>query len=310
MDTEEQLRAMGCTSQQRKNLLAAAKVGLGPLKQLGLARGLEPSFSQPRSRSPVWASRLPAAQPALMAPPSAPSEPSSAVSSQASRRPRPRDEEEDIDLDGFLAAGRKNKKAATATTMGKSVQASSAVIGESAARLQKEATEARAREEEDRRRREREAEEQRLKQEMERKRLEAEAEEDRQRQERKKARKLEKDKRKAEKERKRHEAASDDADGSGAAAAAEAAAAAATREAAEEQGRCDPSEALARLGDPQRQFWGASVKGRVSNDNKGYSDADLDRRFGLSSTAAPNLMTEEEVLKMLRKGKDEPPRKK
>ena len=55
----------------------------------------------------------------------------------------------------------------------------------------------------------------------------------------------------------------------------------------------------------QRKFWGESVKGRVSNDYRGFSDADLERRFGEMQNAGgkEKLMTEEEALAMLRKGR-------
>jgi len=47
-----------------------------------------------------------------------------------------------------------------------------------------------------------------------------------------------------------------------------------------------------------------SVKGKVSNDNKGFSDADLERRFqGQDTRQEGSLMTEEQVLKMIRKEK-------
>lgn len=44
----------------------------------------------------------------------------------------------------------------------------------------------------------------------------------------------------------------------------------------------------------------------MSNDYKGFSDADLDRRFGLQQAgmaAGEKLMTEEEVLAMLKRGR-------
>merc|ERR1719433_380624 len=52
-----------------------------------------------------------------------------------------------------------------------------------------------------------------------------------------------------------------------------------------------------------------SVKGKVSNANKGFTDADLEKRFGPRESASSNsLMTEQEVLAMMkkdRKGKPE-----
>uniref|UniRef100_A0A7S4WIJ5 Uncharacterized protein n=1 Tax=Alexandrium monilatum TaxID=311494 RepID=A0A7S4WIJ5_9DINO len=47
-----------------------------------------------------------------------------------------------------------------------------------------------------------------------------------------------------------------------------------------------------------------SVKGKVSNANKGFTDADLERRFGPRETLpAGGLMTEEEVLAIMKKDK-------
>lgn len=59
------------------------------------------------------------------------------------------------------------------------------------------------------------------------------------------------------------------------------------------------------MDDSMRRHWGESVKGRVSNLNKGFTDADLERRFlgGLNGSSGEKLMSEEEVLSMLRKSK-------
>jgi len=47
-----------------------------------------------------------------------------------------------------------------------------------------------------------------------------------------------------------------------------------------------------------------SVKGKVSNANKGFTDAELERRFGPREVgSASSLMTEEQVLAMMRRGK-------
>lgn len=55
-----------------------------------------------------------------------------------------------------------------------------------------------------------------------------------------------------------------------------------------------------------RRFWGESVKGRVSTDYKGFSDAELERRFAVqqaqTTAAGQKLMTEAEVLAMMMKG--------
>lgn len=59
-------------------------------------------------------------------------------------------------------------------------------------------------------------------------------------------------------------------------------------------------------GDAKRLHWGYSVKGKVSNDYRGFSDADLDRRFNqqmAASSSREKLMTEAEVLSMLKKGR-------
>lgn len=47
-----------------------------------------------------------------------------------------------------------------------------------------------------------------------------------------------------------------------------------------------------------------NVRGKVSNANKGFTDADLERRFGPRETVSSgSLMTEQEVMAMLRKDK-------
>jgi len=55
------------------------------------------------------------------------------------------------------------------------------------------------------------------------------------------------------------------------------------------------------MDEEKRKFWGESVKGRVSVDYKGFSDAELERRFAVqqASTAGQKLMTEAEVLAMM-----------
>lgn len=58
----------------------------------------------------------------------------------------------------------------------------------------------------------------------------------------------------------------------------------------------------------QKRLWSEPIKGQVSNNYRGFTDADLDRRFGPAggqsgSKDGPKLMTEEEVLALLRKGK-------
>jgi len=57
------------------------------------------------------------------------------------------------------------------------------------------------------------------------------------------------------------------------------------------------------MDDSMRRFWGQSVKGMVSTDYKGFSDAALERRFQLQNAAGSGekLMSEEEVLSMLKK---------
>mmetsp|Transcript_104815 Transcript_104815/g.163414 ORF Transcript_104815/g.163414 Transcript_104815/m.163414 type:complete len:382 (+) Transcript_104815:65-1210(+) len=69
-----------------------------------------------------------------------------------------------------------------------------------------------------------------------------------------------------------------------------------------------------QMDDEQRRFWGETVKGRVSNVNKGFTDADLEQRFKSQQAAAAseNLMTESQVIALMKakdKGKDKVKRK-
>eukprot|EP00434_Breviolum_minutum_P018960 symbB.v1.2.016719.t2/scaffold1271.1/size203481/9 len=70
-------------------------------------------------------------------------------------------------------------------------------------------------------------------------------------------------------------------------------------------------KAVMKENETKRQHWGESVKGRVSSDYKGLTDAELERRFASpGGNASEKLMTEQEVLAMLRKGKDGKEKKK
>lgn len=73
---------------------------------------------------------------------------------------------------------------------------------------------------------------------------------------------------------------------------------------------------LQKMDNEQKKFWSETVKGRVSHDNKGFTDADLEQRFNAqqAASAGESLMTESEVLAMLKgngkeKGKDKPKKK-
>lgn len=65
-----------------------------------------------------------------------------------------------------------------------------------------------------------------------------------------------------------------------------------------------PPSVVQIVKDPaKRLFWGESVRGRVSGDYKGFSDAALERRFMAqqqSSTSGERLMSEAEVMAMLK----------
>eukprot|EP00933_Yihiella_yeosuensis_P004642 TRINITY_DN10901_c0_g1_i1.p1 TRINITY_DN10901_c0_g1~~TRINITY_DN10901_c0_g1_i1.p1 ORF type:complete len:343 (+),score=108.17 TRINITY_DN10901_c0_g1_i1:90-1031(+) len=299
--TEEKLRTMGVTMDQRKRLMMASKLGLGPLGQLGLPGAQRPSDSA-RSRSPPGSHR------ALPAPAG-----SSSSSADAARRrsteqlERARalaeggstvkklsqkvqqDKDDDADLDAFLAGGKKmavaasKAKAAKQAAAALSAGATQAIAKSEQDRLHKEAEEAT---------RKRKEEEERKKKEQER--LEKEDEE-RRREERKRQREEEKRKKAEEKRRRREEEEEEEDYESG----------------GEEDSN---SEDLRRSGagslvkqamktdEKTRNHWGQSVKGMVSTDYKKMTDAELERRFSASSNHGEKLMSEKEVLAMLQKG--------
>jgi len=160
------------------------------------------------------------------------------------------------------------------------------VAAPAAAAAERERLEAEGREREKRR------------QEEERQRLE----EERLQEERRRARQEEKRKRKEEKAKRRapspQDGGSEDDEAAGA-------------DSSEDRDRGRPAKSQAgvfkkafKADGSQRQHWGESVKGRVSNDYRGFTDADLDRRFGLPGQQSnEKLMTEEQVLAMLRSGR-------
>lgn len=193
------------------------------------------------------------------------------------------------DLDGFLAGGR------AATAAKAKAQAAEKARREQAAKEQAEREKQRQAQLE----REREAERKRLQEERERE------EEEKRRREIRQARREEKLRRREEKKRQRaeeedgcdeedNEPDTDDDD-------------------VERRQRDAPSKkgffSQAYKGNQeQKRLWSEPIKGQVSNNYKGFTDADLDRRFGLAggqsgSKEGPKLMTEEEVLALLRKGK-------
>jgi len=218
----------------------------------------------------------------------------------AKKAPAPVREDDDEDVDSFLAGGRAMAVAAhraqqAAMKQAQEVEEEAAGAVERERQAQAEAVFAsekeRARQEEDKRRRE-----------AERKRQEEEKvlqEEERKREERRKLRQEEKNRRKEEKAARRQENGDDGVD--------------------EDQDDRDSSEDERRhrkrpggilreaLKDDgaKRMHWGESVKGRVSNDYKGMSDADLERRFQAqqSASSGEKLMTEAEVLAMLKSGR-------
>lgn len=322
--TEEKLRGMGCTMDQRKRLMMAAKFGLGPLQQLGLdPKKNEGQDKRSRSRSPQR--MLPA--PGLKTPPPPPlplegaptSSSSRAMASASSDGPRvlrqpmiraaqpaagpmPGDED-DQDVNSFLAGGR-----AMAVNAQRAQQAARARVVETQALSAASAERDRQRKAEDEHAEQRRLEDQRREKEREKLRLEEkrlEEEEERRREEKRKVRAEEKRRRKEDKAKQREQARRE----AGLDAEEDVAERDSSEEAERRQLRPNPGGVFkeAFRGDmKKRNHWGESVKGRVSNDYKGFSDADLDRRFGLQqqSNAAENLMTEAQVLAMLRKSKD------
>jgi len=206
--------------------------------------------------------------------------------------------EDDPDLDSFLAGGRAMAGlAAKAQRAAKEREAMASANEEQ--KMQEEAAAVAARERLEAERKEREKER--------RRREEEEREEERKREERRKIRQEEKRRRKEEKARLREAARREagveeedepeDDDSSDERESRRVAAPAKVAGVFKQVFKGDESK---------RQHWGESVKGRVSNDYKGTSDAELERRFGLTqqhSNPGEKLMTEEEVLAMLRKGK-------
>mmetsp|Transcript_71415 Transcript_71415/g.202583 ORF Transcript_71415/g.202583 Transcript_71415/m.202583 type:complete len:311 (+) Transcript_71415:62-994(+) len=303
-ELDSQMRAMGVPMDQRKRIIAAAKLGVpNPLKQLGLSlpnappvitRSPSPTGQQARSRSPTLNGRaaLPPSVPQLALQP-APAPAGAAVERVVRAPPRlptrkKAGDEDEQDLDGFLARGR----AATA-----------AMAKAKAAERARQEQAAREQAERDRQRQvqlEKEREEERRRQQEERER----EEEEKRKEVRRQARREEKIRRREQKKRQRvqeededEEEAEDDSD----------------EEDLDRRRRDLPAKGFfgqAYQGNQeQRKIWSEPIKGQVSNNYKGFTDADLDRRFGApggqaaSAAAGPKLMTEEEVLALLRKGK-------
>eukprot|EP00927_Polykrikos_kofoidii_P046530 TRINITY_DN40743_c0_g1_i1.p1 TRINITY_DN40743_c0_g1~~TRINITY_DN40743_c0_g1_i1.p1 ORF type:complete len:308 (-),score=80.68 TRINITY_DN40743_c0_g1_i1:198-1121(-) len=302
-ELDSQMRARGVPMDQRKRILAAAKLGVpNPLAQLGLASARPPPSVAPaaqtvsRSVSPGAKSPgVPAIVDTKLA--STPVDTTRNASSRSALRALRATNEEEQDLDGFLAGGRK-ATAAMAKQKAAEFARRELVAREQATRDRQQAVEreAMANAERDKLHRERAA--QRAKDLEER---EKEEEEER-RAERRRQRREDKMRKREEKRRQREEVA--DADLS---------------EDEPERDDSDDNErqSISRRGffsqaykgnQEARRIWSEPIKGQVSNNYKGFSDADLDRRFGTSGvqsggTGSQKLMTEEEVLAILRKGK-------
>jgi len=315
-ELDSQMRAMGVPMDQRKRIIAAAKLGVpNPLKHLGLSL---PNMSlavkkdqsgQPASRSRSPGNKQPRSPPsgsnalALLPPPrgredevltAAPPIPAPVSAAERlvrapSRPPRAKKkDEEEQDLDGFLAGGR----AATA-----------AMANAKAAERARQQQVAREQAEKDRQRQaqlERFLEVERRQQQEDRER----AEEEKRREARRQLRREEKVRRREQKKRLRAEEVGGEND--------------IDHEDESEDGSVDRRRREAtgkgffgqayQGNQEQRKIWSEPIKGQVSNNYKGFTDADLDRRFGppggqSASGAGPKLMTEEEVLALLRKGK-------
>jgi len=304
-ETEEKLRTMGVTMDQRRRLMMASKLGLGPLGQLGISGSGDEKGT--RSRSPPPGRASPPSRTQAVAPPSAlvalapgghlvPAQSAEmakrrladqaaraqaisrggmAVKAMASAVVKAREDEED--LDSFLAGGRH-----TAVQVKQEKQKKLVFEQANLEKAQKTADEARRRAEEKEALERLQAEEKRRQEEARRKR-----EEER----RKEEDKQEEKRRKKEEKRKKKE---EDAEP-----------AAAPADERKEKTSSGHFKAVMKENESKRQHWGESVKGRVSSDYKGLTDAELERRFGsASSNSQEKLMTEQEVLAMLRKGKD------
>mmetsp|Transcript_22533 Transcript_22533/g.69787 ORF Transcript_22533/g.69787 Transcript_22533/m.69787 type:complete len:305 (-) Transcript_22533:139-1053(-) len=293
-ELDSQMRSMGVPMDQRKRIIAAAKLGVpNPLKQLGLSMPNAPPPA--RSRSPTG--RLPQLEGRATLPVPAAAVPTPAPVSSAverlvrapARPPRARTGDEDEqDLDGFLAGGR----AATA-----------AMARQKAAERARQEQAAREQAERDRQRQlqleqDQAAERRRLHEERERQ------EEEKRREARRQARREEKVRRREEKKRLRAEEEGEDLE--------EDCEEDSEDDEAERRRRDVPSKGFfgqAYQGNQeQRKIWSEPIKGQVSNNYKGFTDADLDRRFGppggqAAGGGGQKLMTEEEVLALLRKGK-------
>jgi len=301
----------------------AAKVGLGPLKELGLApRGAVESQgrSPSRSRSPksvaASSSFVTEPLPALPGPnatASSSSFPSNGLhllrlapaqnlrgASRSSSKPSSKAKnDDDEDVDSFLAGGR--AMAAAAAQAQQAARAKTHIVEVSATSRSRTLQEA---EDYDRRRLDAEKqlrESERLRAEEQRQREENE----KRKEERRKIRQEEKKRRREQKARERvnlrgsAELSEDEEDLEG------------QDDSSAEEQRCRPEQRggfkeVFRGDGAKRVHWGESVKGRVSNDYKGFSDADLDRRFNLQTQqqqSGEKLMTEAEVLAMMRKGR-------
>jgi len=310
-ETEEKLRGMGVTMDQRRRLMMASKLGLGPLGQLSVQ-------SEDRSRSPSrqpspptvssQASALVAFAPGGHMVPAqnaeaakrrladqaararAISKGGNAVKAMTSAVVQAREEEED--LDSFLAGGR--KMAVQAAKVMEDKRKKLVIEQASQENLQKSADAAR-RAEAERQAQERKEAEARQRQEDERRKREEERQREEEKQEERRRRKEEEKRRKREEKEKSKD--SDEAD--------------AGRTDKVASGPGGLFKAVMKENETKRQHWGESVKGRVSSDYKGLTDAELERRFASpGGNASEKLMTEQEVLAMLRKGKDGKEKKK
>ncbi|CAE8723997.1 unnamed protein product, partial [Polarella glacialis] len=334
--TEEKLRGMGVTMDQRKRLMMASKFGLGPLTGMGMGTSPAPFSSDrgARSRSP------PAGSMKALPPPSGTSSSSygqadmaaggkyaiepgghqvPAVSAEQARRRQAeqtaraqairtggvagtvmsrasqKSKEDDSDLDAFLAGG---KKIAQAAAKAKADRGKRLEIHEAdPANHETAAQAARLAAEEFQRAREAEEAAQ-LSAKHAREERQRREEEEQKQEERRRKKEEEKRRRKEEKEKQRAEEGGADEDSE----SAEASDSAERKQSA--TGREGGFKQVMKGDESKRMHWGESVKGRVSTDYKGMTDAELEKRFGaVNSNHGEKLMTEQEVLKMLRKGR-------
>lgn len=318
-ELDSHLTTMGVAQSQRKNIIAAAKLGVAnSLKQLGLSlppmavdrsrslrrrsrSGRRRSSRSPRTKWPAYVGATPTAVPSAALPVAR------SMRMQSVRPPPEPEEEDEQDVDGFLAGGQKVK-----ATMAKA-KADEKAHREEMERLKDNAARRQDQEDNGKRKAAEAEQKRRTVSESARAQKELHAEQqmlDRLKEAKRRARREEKSKRR---EASRREKGAEDGDGRESSGVGSERAPSEDRRPRRpmdlQQGKGFFGEAF-RGNEDQKRIWSEPIKGQVSNNNRGMSDAELDRRFGApgaatgaASQGGKPLLTEEEVLKMLRKGK-------